>query len=283
MANTRTAGQSVMVWTGRVLTGLVGALMILLGVMLVVAPPMVVDNTVQQGFDAAIIRPLGGVVLACAAFYLVPRTTVLGAILLTGYFGGAIAVHVRAGEAFLPAAVLGVIVWLGPWLRDGRLRAQLPWRTPAKVPTDAVAKPGTPTVLARVGWVLTALVGAFLVFDAAGKLARVPFVVEMTEQLGYDRSVIVPLGVVLLAATVLYLLPWTAVPGAVLVTGYLGGAVGTHVRAHPHEAFPIAFPVLLGAVAWLALVLRDGRLRALLPWRTPPAAAAVDAGTRAEA
>jgi hypothetical protein len=71
---------------------------------------------------------------------------------------------------------------------------------------------------------------------------------------------------VLVAATAAYLIPQTAVFGAILLTGYLGGAVATHVHAG-HGAFPIAFPIAFGALLWGGLCLRDRRLRALVPWR----------------
>ena len=77
---------------------------------------------------------------------------------------------------------------------------------------------------------------------------------------------IVPLGIVLLTCTILYLVPRTAVLGAILLTGYLGGAVATHVRAG-QGLFEILFPVVFGALLWGGLVLRDERLRELLPLR----------------
>jgi DoxX-like family len=91
--------------------------------------------------------------------------------------------------------------------------------------------------------------------------------VETTLQLGYPESVILGLGIALLASTVVYLIPRTSVLGAILLTGYLGGAVATHVRVGDN-LFSVIFPVLLGALLWGGLVLRDARLRALLPLRS---------------
>jgi hypothetical protein len=116
------------------------------------------------------------------------------------------------------------------------------------------------------GWGLSALAALFLLFDGAMKLVRPAPVVEATTRLGYAESVLVPLGVVLLVCTVLYLVPWTAVLGAILLTGYLGGAVASHVRAGD-SPFEIAFPVIFGALLWGGNVLRDSRLRSLVPWR----------------
>jgi hypothetical protein len=117
------------------------------------------------------------------------------------------------------------------------------------------------------GRIMSGLPAAFLLLDAVMKFARPIDVVRGTVELGYSENVIIPLGVVLLISTILYLIPQTAILGAILLTGYLGGAVATHVRvANPlftHTMFPIYFGILL----WGGLVLRDRRLRALLPWR----------------
>src|SRR5215831_9392333 len=116
------------------------------------------------------------------------------------------------------------------------------------------------------GRIMSALPTLFLLVDGAMKLAKPEVVVKTTVDLGYAEAVILPLGVVLLACTILYLIPRTAVLGAILLTGYLGGAVATHVHAG-HGAFEILFPVVFGALLWGGLVLRDGRLRVLLPLR----------------
>ncbi|MDB5345126.1 MAG: hypothetical protein JWP89_3503 [Schlesneria sp.] len=116
------------------------------------------------------------------------------------------------------------------------------------------------------GRVLSALPTMFLLLDGAMKIPKPSFVVEATTQLGYQENVIVPLGITLLICTVLYIIPQTAVLGTILLTGYLGGAVATHVRVG-NGAFEIVFPVIFGAMLWGGLVLRDTRLRALLPWR----------------
>lgn len=117
------------------------------------------------------------------------------------------------------------------------------------------------------GRALTALATLFLLFDGAMKLVKPAFVVKATTELGFSETVIVPLGIVLLVGTALYLVPPTAVLGAILLTGYLGGAVATHVHAG-HGAFQVFFPVIFGALLWGGLVLRDRRLRALVPWRS---------------
>ena len=106
----------------------------------------------------------------------------------------------------------------------------------------------------------------FLLVDGAMKLVKPAVVVDATLKLGYSESAIVPIGIVLITCTILYLIPATSVLGAILLTGYLGGAVATHVRAY-EGLFPVIFPIILGALIWLALYLTDPRLRALLPLR----------------
>ena len=99
------------------------------------------------------------------------------------------------------------------------------------------------------------------------KLFKPSFVVSGTVELGYSESVIVPLGIILTACTILYIVPRTAVLGAILLTGYLGGAVATHVRVGA-GAFPVLFPVVFGAILWGGLYLRDRRIAELLPFRS---------------
>ena len=116
------------------------------------------------------------------------------------------------------------------------------------------------------GYVLSGLSSLFLLFDGIMKLFKPAVVVNGTVELGYNESVIIPLGIVLTAITVLYLIPRTAVLGAVLLTGYLGGAVATHVRVEA-GAFPVLFPVFVGALVWGGLFFRCPRLAELIPFR----------------
>jgi hypothetical protein len=90
--------------------------------------PIVTQLVGKFGYPESTLGPIGFVELACAIVYAIPRTSVLGAVLLTGYLGGAIATHVRVGDPFLTPLVIGILVWAGLFLRDGRLRALLPLR-----------------------------------------------------------------------------------------------------------------------------------------------------------
>jgi hypothetical protein len=117
------------------------------------------------------------------------------------------------------------------------------------------------------GRVLSGLPALFLLVDAAMKLVKPEPVVKATVELGYPESVIVGLGIVLSSCTIIYMIPRTSILGAILLTGYLGGACASHLRAG-QGWFPILFPVAFGVMLWGGLYLRDERLRALLPLRT---------------
>jgi hypothetical protein len=116
------------------------------------------------------------------------------------------------------------------------------------------------------GRLLGGLAAAFLVFDAAGKLLEVAPVIEGSGQLGYPPESVFGLGVILLCCVLVYLVPRTAVIGAVLLTGYLGGAVAAHVRVGSPLFTHILFPTYVAALLWGSLLLRDPRLRPFAPW-----------------
>ncbi len=125
----QTAGTSkIAFWAGCVVGALPVLLLIFSGTMKLVKPPMVADGIAHFGYRENVILPLGITELACTVLYVIPQTSVLGAILLTGYLGGATATHVRVGEPFFIPILVGVLVWLGLYLRDARLRALLPLR-----------------------------------------------------------------------------------------------------------------------------------------------------------
>jgi hypothetical protein len=111
-----------------------------------------------------------------------------------------------------------------------------------------------------IGRVLTGLCAAFLLVDALGKLLMLAPYVEGTRQVGYSIGVMRPLGVVLALATLLHLFPRTQLPGALLLTAYLGGATATLVRMGQ----PFWFPIAMGAILWIAYGLRSPSLRALI-------------------
>jgi DoxX-like family len=120
------------VWTGRVISVLPALFLIMGGVMNLMKPDFVVKATVQMGFPESVIQPLGVVVLICVVLYLIPNTAVFGAILLTGYLGGAVATHVRAGDPLfsnvLAPVYFAILLWGGLYLRYERVRAVVPFR-----------------------------------------------------------------------------------------------------------------------------------------------------------
>jgi hypothetical protein len=110
-------------WAGRALSGLlVATLMLSASLKLMHAPAFVATWTGHLGYTETSLTTIGILELACALAYAVPQTSLLGGVLLTGYLGGAIATHVRVGDAFLMPLVLGVLVWLGLYLRNQRVR-----------------------------------------------------------------------------------------------------------------------------------------------------------------
>jgi hypothetical protein len=121
------------------------------------------------------------------------------------------------------------------------------------------------------GRVMTALIVLFLVMDGVMKLVKPDVVVKGTLELGYPESSIFGLGVVLLASVVLHLIPRTAVLGAILLTGYLGGAVATHVRVGNPLFSHVLFPIYFGALLWAGLFLRDPSRRAMFTGRSTEA------------
>jgi len=119
-------------WIGRIMSGLVVAFMLLDGAMKLVPLDVVVTTSEQMGIPGSLARTLGIIGLICTVLYAVPRTSVLGAILLTGYLGGAIASHLRLGDPIFTHTLfglyLGLLTWGGLYLRDARLRALIPLR-----------------------------------------------------------------------------------------------------------------------------------------------------------
>jgi uncharacterized membrane protein YphA (DoxX/SURF4 family) len=125
----------ILVWIGRGLTALIAAALTFSAVMKFANPPGFSEQWVDKfGYPANLALAIGIVEITCVVIYLIPQTAVLGAVLLTGYLGGAIATHVRVNDGFIPVVVMGVLVWLALFLRDERLRQLLPIRKPKSNP-----------------------------------------------------------------------------------------------------------------------------------------------------
>ena len=120
------------VWAGRIVSWLPALFLLVDGVAKVFKPAPVIEGTVRLGYAEGVILPLGIVLIVCTVLYLIPATAVLGAILLTGYLGGAVATHVRMGDGWFGvifAISFGVLLWLGLYLRDSRVRELVPLRS----------------------------------------------------------------------------------------------------------------------------------------------------------
>jgi hypothetical protein len=116
----------------------------------------------------------------------------------------------------------------------------------------------------RTGLVLSAIIALLLGFDALMKLLRIPPVIKASLELGYPTHAVFGIGLVLAICVVAYVVPRTSLLGAVLLTGYLGGAIATHVRVGDPLWTHTLFPIYVAAVIWAGLVLRDARLRSFL-------------------
>ncbi|HEV3029070.1 MAG TPA: DoxX family protein [Planctomycetota bacterium] len=120
------------VWVGRGISILSSLAFLMSGFMKLKGGPEVLQGFEHLGLRETMMVPLAILELSCVVIYLIPPTAVLGAVLLAGYMGGAILAHWRAGDPFFVQIVLGLLVWLGLYLREGRLRGLLPLRTPSK-------------------------------------------------------------------------------------------------------------------------------------------------------
>ena len=122
-----------------------------------------------------------------------------------------------------------------------------------------------PKWIQRTGWAMSGLMIAFLLFDSVSKLVLERHVVAATATLGYPQDSIRPLGLICLVCTILYAIPRTSILGAILLTGYLGGAIASKVRIEDPMFSSVLFGLYFGLLVWGGLYLRNGQLRALMP------------------
>lgn len=117
-------------WTGIVLSALPVLALLLSATMKIIQPaPKFAEDFAHLGWPVPLAIPLAILELTCTLLYVIPRTSVLGAILLTGYLGGATATHVRVGDPFYAPVIVGIMLWLGLWLREPRLHPLTPLRS----------------------------------------------------------------------------------------------------------------------------------------------------------
>ncbi len=120
-----------MVWIGRGISILVSLVFLFSAALKLKGGPELARGIAHLGLPESLVTPLAILEISCVVIYLIPVTSVLGAILLTGYVGGAICTHLRVGDPFVVQVVLGILVWLGLYLREARLRTLIPMRRPA--------------------------------------------------------------------------------------------------------------------------------------------------------
>ena len=118
------------VWVGRVISAVASVLFLMSAFLKLRGGPELAKGIAHLGIPEAMIVPLSILEISCVVIYLIPATAVLGAILLTGYMGGAICTHWRVGDPFFIQILLGMFVWLGLYLREDRLKALIPLRRP---------------------------------------------------------------------------------------------------------------------------------------------------------
>jgi hypothetical protein len=128
-ATTAVVPSRKLLWTGRIISAIVVLFLILGSTFGIIMHEKMAPEFAKMGYPMSLQIKISVLCILCALIYAIPRTAVLGAILLTGYLGGATATHVRLSQPFFFPVLAGVLVWLGLFLRDARLRALLPWRS----------------------------------------------------------------------------------------------------------------------------------------------------------
>ncbi|OQW31214.1 MAG: hypothetical protein A4E19_20510 [Nitrospira sp. SG-bin1] len=121
--------ETKLMWTGRIISGLIALLLTMSAVMKLMGGAEVSEGMARMGLPESLRLPLGILEFSCVAIYVIPATSITGAILLTGYVGGAIVTHLRLGEPVYMQIVLGLSIWIGLYLREQRLKVLIPLRT----------------------------------------------------------------------------------------------------------------------------------------------------------
>lgn len=259
---TQTAPSKTALYTGYVLTTLFTLFMLMDAAVKFTHAAPVIDANNQLGFPLRLLPAIGVLAFILLALYLIPRTAVLGAVLFTGYFGGAIALHLRVDHPLFSYTLfpiyIALFLWGGLWLRDANLRELFPvTHPPAQSPSSKKTL--------WTGYVLTALGAVLILFTAVMKFIYVPpagspppnFPLHHIHHLAYIE----------ILCTILYLIPRTSFTGTVLLTAYLGGATCINLRDGQSLAVAVV-PAFFAVILWAGIWLRDRRLHRLLPLRT---------------
>ena len=261
----QSAVSSKALWAGRIISGLVIAFMLFDGVIHLMKIAPVVKAFQDLGWPISLSVLLGIIELVCVVLYLLPRTSVVGAILLTGYLGGAAVTQLRVGsplfgETLFPVYV-GILVWAGLYFREPRLHRLIP------VVKKYAASPETAGVSKKRLWagrIVSALPALFILFASTIKLMKAPGVAEGFAKAGLPEHLILTVGMIELLCAIVYVIPRTAVLGAIMMVGLMGGATATNVRIGDPS---MVITILIGVLAWLGLYLRNAQVSSLVPVR----------------
>lgn len=253
-------------WTGWTLSGLFILFMLFDVTIKLIRLPIVEQTMAQLGYPPGLGFPIGVAEAIFLILYLVPRTSVLGAVLFTAMFGGAMVSHMRLDAPLfshtLFGAYLGLFMWGGLWLRDPALRALLPLKQSVTVKAAGLLPAEN-----FLYWASTVFFVGFIIADTLVKLAHWQVVEDIMTHLGYGPEAGVRISIMETIFLILYLIPRTSILGAVLFMGMMGGVVAGHVRVSDPLITHELAGVYLGIAMWLRLWLRDPTLRALFPVR----------------
>jgi hypothetical protein len=259
----QTTPSKARLYTGYTLTALAILFLLMDAGMKFTTSPQVVETQRQLGFPMHLTPGIGVVALVCLAVYVIPATSVLGALLFTGYLGGAIALHLRVDNPLFSHILfpiyIALFIWGGIWLRDRGLRELFPVTSRPAASTQSKK-------LLWTGYVCTGLSALLILFTAVIKLTYAPPAGAPTPPL-FPLHHMHHLAFIEIICIALYLIPGTSFSGAVLMTAYLGGATAINLRSGESIAGSLV-PVLIGVILWAGLWLRDGRIRQLFPIRS---------------
>jgi hypothetical protein len=248
-------------YTGYTLTVLAILFMLMDAAMKFTHAAPVIEANRQLEIPLGLTPAIGVIALVCLALYAIPSTSVLGAILFTGYLGGAIAVHARVGNPIFTHTLFPIYVaffiWGGLWFRDRTLRELFPLVHDTS--TSASSKWALYT-----GYTITVIAALLVLLSAVMKFVYTPpagapppaFPMEHIHTLAYIEFVLVAL----------YLIPRTAFFGAVFLGGYLGGATMISLRSGESVGGSIV-PAIIAVTLWVGYWLRNARVRSLIPLR----------------
>ncbi|HEU4637142.1 MAG TPA: DoxX family protein, partial [Edaphobacter sp.] len=232
------------IYTGYTLTVLSILFLLMDACIKFTSSPQVAQTIAQLGFPMRLTKAIGVLALACTVLYAVPATAVLGSLLLTGYLGGAIALHLRVDNPLFTHILfpiyVALFIWGGIWLRDRRLQEVFPI-------TARSGEPVSPRKFVVTGYILTTISALLVLLTAVVKFT---FVLKPGSPPPiFPMHHIHLLGYIEIVCTVLYLFPATTFLGALLLTAYMGGATAVNLQSG-EAVLPSLVPVLFSALAW---------------------------------